>query len=99
MKQTKTHKQIILDYLQSLWMLNPDNPFIEGFKLQGKELNGFWSSAKADTRLRELYKEGKVLRTYRDGYACYAYIPSDYEVQIVQEREKVAQQRMVKALF
>lgn len=41
MEQTKTHKQIILDCLQSLWMLNPDDPFIEGFKLQGKELISF----------------------------------------------------------
>ena len=94
-----THKQIIKNYLQVLWLENPTDGWIEGFKLQSKELNGHWSSHKADARCREMAVKGEIERSYRDGYAIYRYKPSEDELDLIKEREQSLLNRSARSLF
>lgn len=95
----KSHKNIIKDYLQSLWLLNPEDGWVEGFKLQSKELNGFWSSHKADARCREMAAANEIERSYRDGYAVYRYKPTEDEQDLANEKQRAIDNRRVLALF
>ena len=83
----KSHKTIIKDYLRSIWLENPEL-WVVGFKMEGKELNGNFSSCKAGTRCRDLVKDGEIERSYsEEGYAQYRYLPIPAEVEIIEAKE------------
>ena len=95
----KSHKQIIKDYLRYLWLENPNDGWVEGFKLQNKELNGDWSSHMAGVRLRELFKDNEVERSYRDGYAIYRHKPLEDEQDLILEKQRALDNRKLATLF
>ena len=91
----KSHRQILKDYLQYLWLQDPSDGWVEGFKLQNKELNGEWSSHMAGVRLREMFKNNEVERSYRDGYAIYRHKPTEDEQDLIQEKQQALENRQL----
>lgn len=82
-----SYRYIILKYLADLRDKNPDNGWIEGFKLAKVMTPYGWIGSSGYVRVSELSRDGLVEQKIENGYAWFRAKPPEVKkpVVIIQE--------------